>query len=317
MQQRHPGTDTPLTTLSTVILSWENADDTIACIQSVVASIDAAGVQDSVIAVVDNGSSQATVTHLTRWLDALGDPRITVILNGHNSGFSAGMNIGIRDCRERGSSDYYWLLNNDLNVDPGAVGAMLASAREDTDTAMWGPTIISSKTGRVECAGGCRYLPAIGYFLQAYSGEESQGIAQRPATTIDYVSGAAMFLKGSFVDRIGGLDESYFLYFEELELARRLLPEEKLAWAKDAYVYHAGGGSSAIAGVERRKTREATLSALRYTGRYHPLYLPTVFLARFIGILARGIRQFDLRLPLAVLSGTGAYVVDRVKNRRK
>ncbi len=302
-----------MTTLSTVILSWENPVDTVACARSVIASINASGIDASRVVIVDNGSTAESVAQLSQQLDEMCDPRITLLRNDNNRGFSVGMNTGIRACRAAGKSQYYWLLNNDLEVDSGAVKALLAAARASPHTAIWGPTVISRKTGKVECAGGCKYLPSIGYFFQAYAGMQTDRLAQQAAPDIDYISGAAMFLRGDFLDRIDGLDESYFLYFEELELARQLGPGDKLGWSRDAIVYHAGGGSSVVPGVERIKTREATRSALRYSGRYHPYCLPTVFLARLFGILLRGIRQLDPGLPWAVLTGTGDYIADRCR----
>jgi GT2 family glycosyltransferase len=297
-----------LTTISTVILSWESPEDTITCTESVIKACKVAGLHNSPITIVDNGSSQATVSALENWHKRADTPSVSLILNPMNAGFSAGMNIGIRHSRGLVDSDYIWLLNNDLHVAPEAVKALLDDAQQRENVVIWGPTVVSARTRKVECAGGCRYFPLIGYSRSTYSGIGIEVLKNKSLPKMDYIYGAAMLLKADFLNRVNDLDERYFLYYEELELAQRVAPHERFGWSRDSIVYHVGAGSSSLPGVEREKTKQAALSAFRYTRRYHPHYLFFVFLARFFGILARGITKLKPQLPLAVLEATKQFM---------
>ena len=272
---------------------------------------DIAKINNNIIVIVDNGSSEATVAALRAWCDTLSPGSVRLILNEGNEGFAAGMNRGIRHCRELHSIDYYWLLNNDLRVEPDALGVLLDASERSPETVLWGPTVMSEKNERIECAGGCRYYPSIGYFRAAHAGRSRCELARLPEPRIDYIYGAAMFVRGDFLARSGDLDEAYFLYYEELALAGRLLPGEKMGWCREAFVHHIGAGSSVIAGVEQFKTRQATLSALRYTRDHHPWFLLSVCLARLVGLSIRGLMNRNPTLPVPAFEAMVAFFSKR------
>jgi GT2 family glycosyltransferase len=251
---------------------------------------------------VDNGSSSQTVATLSQWRNGLDHNRVELICLKDNLGFAGGMNRGIEICKSNHEPDYLWLLNNDLYVSPDAALALFEAAEHRREVAIWGPTVLAGDEKTVQCAGGCRYFPIIGYAREAYAGVSVSELAKLPPPRIDYIFGAAIFLRAEFVNRIGGLDERYFLYYEEPELARNLLPDERMAWCREAVVVHRGAGSSNVAGIPQDKIRQAALSALVYTRRHYPLFLPSVFLARLLGVSLRGLINLDFRPSLAVLS---------------
>ena len=303
-------------TICAVVLSWENPEDTIKCAESIVVASNSSELIKCYIIVVDNGSSATTVSVLSRWHQNTNYTHVEVIYNDRNLGYSTGMNSGIRHIFAHCTPDFIWLLNNDILVDPGAIDALLKDAHDQKDVAIWGPTVLSTETRKVECAGGCRYSPAIGYAWPAYAGMDAEMLPEKPDPQIDYIYGAAMFIKGAFLERTNGLDDQYFLYYEELELVGQLAPHENYNWCRRALVYHIGAGSSSLPGVEQDKTRHAAASALRYTWRHHPYYLPLVFLARFFGILVRGVKLRNAKLPLAVLAGAKEFLIEISKEKR-
>lgn len=305
-----------MTAIATVILSWEGPYSTMRCARSVMAAYSAAGMRESKIVIVDNGSSDSTVSELCSWHRELDDSQVYLILNSENLGFSVGMNTGIRHCQHIDNFDYYWLLNNDLHVDPESIDALLKAAAAQKQVVIWGPTVISEKTNRTECAGGCIYYRSIGYSRPAHGGKLISEIGELPVPRIDYIYGAAMFVDSNFIARVGGLDESYFLYYEEIELANQLTSSEEMGWCREAIVYHIGAGSSVVAGVSEIKTKQAAISSLRYTRRYCPFFLPTVCLARFLGILLRGLLQLDIRPSIAVLVAFFEFFRDEISIRK-
>jgi GT2 family glycosyltransferase len=296
-----------LISVATIILSWGNAHDTIRCAESVVAAYEFVGVGPR-ITIVDNGSCAETVATLSAWAKKASSTQIELVLSEQNKGFSAGMNRGIVHSQRRQQSDYLWLLNNDLYVSVDSLGELLAEAKRRRNVALFGPTVVSQQSKRVECAGGCRYYPLVGYSRPNYGGRAVDELDRLAAPVMDYVYGAAIFCRRDFIERIGGLDERYFLYYEELELAQRLTGDMAMGWCRKSIVYHAGGGSSVLAGVANIKVRQAALGAFKYTWRYYPYYLPTVFLARFLGILLRGLASLDPRPAVAVVAALVEFI---------
>lgn len=290
-----------MTSIATVILSWECPAATIRCVESVMAAYSAASMRESKIVIVDNGSSDSTVSVLCGWYRELDDSQVELVLNRENLGFAVGMNTGIRHCQHIADFDYFWLLNNDLHVSPGSISALLKAAAAQHEVVIWGPTVLCEENRTIECAGACIYYRSIGYSRPAHRGKAASELVGLSVPKIDYIYGAAMFVESNFITRVGGLDENYFLYFEEIELANQLGTSEEMDWCREALVYHVGAGSSVVAGVSELKTKQAAISALRYTRKHCPFFLPTVCLARFIGISLRGLLKLDIRPSMVVL----------------
>jgi glycosyltransferase involved in cell wall biosynthesis/GT2 family glycosyltransferase len=129
-----------------------------------------------------------------------------------NVGFGAGMNAGIRYVRERGC-DRILLLNNDALLEEGAL-RRLAEALEDGSLAAVGPVILRSSDGRIESRGGRLDLRWGRHRLQDHGAAFSPREGRLPVETL---SGAALMVSVAALDRVGMLDEPYFLGFEDTE----------------------------------------------------------------------------------------------------
>ena len=108
---------------------------------------------------------------------------------------------------------------------------------------------------------------------------------------------------------MGLLDESYFLFFEELDWATRAAGRFSLAWAPESVVYHKGGASTGLfaAAYSARSERQLHRSQLIYARKHHPHLLPCVWLRHLLLFLKS---VFTLRLDragavLAVYAGAG------------
>ena len=95
--------------VAAVVLSWNGREDTLACLRS----LEAEGAD---VIVVDNASEDGSAEAVTE---------VELIRNPQNLGYAGGMNVGIRAALQRGA-DAVLLLNNDVVVEPGAVGSMAA-----------------------------------------------------------------------------------------------------------------------------------------------------------------------------------------------
>lgn len=282
-----------------IILNWKDVPATIECARSVMDEMSLCSENvSSHLWIVDNGSGDSSQTELAAWVDAR-DEEVSFIPNSENLGFSGGMNKGIFAAFDRDRFDYFWLLNNDLVVEPGSLSSLRQSAIKDSSVAIWGSTVKDAATGRVQCAGGCRYNRWLGKETPAYSGLETSELPHAKPPRLDYIFGAAMFIKGDLLERLHGLNEDYFLYYEELDLVKQLSPEENIGWCIDSNVVHKGGGSSASKVTKTFVARQAALSAYKYTRQYYPYCLPTVVTTRVLGLCLYAIRYKNPGLALA------------------
>ncbi len=159
----------------------------------------------------------------------------------------------------------------------------------------------------MQCAGGCRYLPWLTVFKPVLGGQLLSKVMQHDESiALDYVYGAAMFLKVAAVQEVGLLNEDYFLFYEELDYSQRLKQQGyQIGWCKNSWVYHKGSASvGSVRDGNRDKLRRANyyenLSTLKYTANFYPRLLPLVMVSRFVGKSAALIRrgEFYLFAPL-------------------
>ena len=295
-------------TVSAVVLNWNKPNETIACAESVlVAAKQINSKMRFSLVIIDNGSDNESVATLRRWLDTIQAPEVTLLTNPDNLGFAGGMNVGIRALAPI-RPDYFWLLNNDLVIDPNALAALVDAAETDPCVAIWGPTILDAETGKVQCAGGCRYQAMLGLERPNFSGKTLEEALKQPTPGYDYIYGAAMLLKGELLSQTGGLDERHFLYYEEMELALTLPESYSMRWCKEAIVHHAGSKSHGRAKAERVFTAyHAALSAYRFTWRHYPWYLVTVIGARVAGLFYYAVRDGNPALAWAPIRALVAF----------
>ena len=101
-------------------------------------------------------------------------------------------------------------------------------------------------------------------------------------------------MRQDVLDEIGLFDETFFLYFEELDLAKRLKPEYRMAWCKEAVIRHIGGVSSGTESNNRSEMAEyhSTLSALKFTRLYYPQRLwvmaPLRYMLKCLQLILKG-----------------------------
>ena len=196
-----------------VILNWNRPFETLACLDSLRRSNVGSDCLSFEIVVVDNGSVDGSPELLRRLR-----PDVTVIENGHNLGFAAGSNVGIRHLLNRGV-DFVFLLNDDAEVAPDSIRILVDEAISDSGVGIVGPKIYYHDPGNVIWfAGGC---------VDRYGRASHPGVDRRDDSAadvsrdVDYVTGCAMLVKRDVIERIGLLDERFFAYFEETEWCAR------------------------------------------------------------------------------------------------
>lgn len=215
--------------ISVVTVNFNAGTSLIECARAVLGSRGAGGERppELELIVVDNGSSDGSIQGLRAELGD--DPRLAVVENGANLGFARANNIGL--ARARGG--YVAFVNPDCVVAPDAF-AQLQLAMDARPDAGMGGCLVLNPDG-TEQAGCRRMIPtprlasvrALGLsrlFPGRFDDFVLTGSPLPPgAVEVEAISGAFMFVRRSAIDRVGPLDEGYFLHCEDLDWCLRFL----------------------------------------------------------------------------------------------
>lgn len=253
---------TPLT-LSVVIVNWNTRSLLAECISAV--EREAAAIPHN-IWVVDNGSSDDSVAMLRRDF-----PHVNVIESQVNLGFAGANNLAM----ERSTGRYLLLLNTDAIVTPGSILALLALAERAPQAGIVGAHLLNpdgsfqaSHTNFPTLWQEFLILSTIGRRLYGACYPSHGAEADKGPQRVDYVEGACLLVRREALDKVGGLDEGYFMYAEEVDWCKRMHAAGWEVWYQPAAkVVHIGGASSA----NRKTSREADLyrSRVRYFHIHH------------------------------------------------
>lgn len=211
------------------------------------------------------------------------DAAVILIETGVNLGFAAGNNVGLRYALMRADFAYAWLLNNDTVVARDALRRLVERMNQRPEAGMCGSTLLYyGHPTVVQAMGGSIYSRWTARGGHIGLGDVSSKIppADRVESQMKYVLGASMLVSRNFIEHIGLMNESYFLYFEEIDWATRAKDKFALAYAPRSIVYHKEGGSIGTA-VERSKRSPmseyyAARSSLLFSRRYSRAAIPVV-----------------------------------------
>lgn len=294
-----------------ILLNWNGWKDTIECLESVF-RLNA----DFRVVVCDNASTDGSIEKIKIWAEgklpvnpanhelarlvlppcpkpvscivltreqaeAGASPyeeRLILVDNGANLGFAGGNNIGLRYALRDSECEYIWLLNNDTIVEPDALSALLKKMQENAEVGLCGSLSRSYENpDEIQTNGGK------GYNLW------TARVRNSPATTngykhsqqrLDFISGASTLVSRNFLERVGLMEESYFLFFEELDWAMRAKGRFSLSCTSDSVIYHKEGASIGSHPDRRKRSmlsdQYLSRSRVLFTKRFFPWALPTV-----------------------------------------
>ena len=229
--------------LTVVIVSYNVSHYLLQCLDSLGSAL--RGV-DSEVIVVDNHSRDDSVALAREF-----HPEVKVIENIHNLGFSKANNIALRQAR----GEYALLLNPDTIVadntisdclafldrhpDAGAAGVMMLNA-DGTVAPESRRGVPTPMTSFYKLSGLCKLFPRSRRFGRYYLGHLSWQSPQQ----IDIVSGAFCMLRCSVLQKVGLLDEDYFMYGEDIDLSYRILKHGATNWYLPYHILHYKGEST-------------------------------------------------------------------------
>jgi|SRR6476659_186544 len=221
--------------VAAVIPSWNTLDFLPACLESLKGeSI------DPELLVVDNGSTDGSADYLERE----GVPHVSL---PQNIGFAAAVNLGVA----RTTAPVVLALNADTVLEPGCVPTMLDALGEDPGLGGVQPRLLqldedgnaarSPDAARLYSAG--QALTKDGRAFELGMGEE-QGPSSAEGREIFGVCGAACLLRRELFEQLGGYDESYFAFYEDVDLnVRARIAGWRFAYVPEAVVWHVGSAA--------------------------------------------------------------------------
>jgi N-acetylglucosaminyl-diphospho-decaprenol L-rhamnosyltransferase len=220
------------------------------------------------VIVVDNASADGSVTLVRERF-----PDVVLIESQANLGFGAACNVGAGAAP---GSPVLLFLNPDAEVTPGALPALLERLHRTPAAAIAGPRLVAPD-GTAQ--GSRRRFPTLGALLLEstplewrHSGWSTLrryrcGGQPEVAGPVDWLSGACLLVRRSAFDEVGGFDPAFFMYFEEVDLARRLAGRGWESWYEPGAVvlHHHSRSADQDLGA---KDRHYYGSKYRYAGRY-------------------------------------------------
>jgi GT2 family glycosyltransferase len=250
-------------TISIIIVSWNVRDLLRACLASL-----PLGGPDVEVIVIDSASADGTPAMV-----AAEFPAVRLVASDQNLGYAGGNNLGLGHARGR----YLFVLNPDTELRPGALDALRAYLDAHPRVGAAGPQVLRPDGTPQPTR---RRFPTLGLaffestwlqrlaprgWLRRYYAED---LPDGQAVAVDWVVGAALFVRRAAYEQVGGLDEDFFMYSEELDWQRRF---RAAGWevhhVPAASVVHYEAGSSAQ--VPAATHIRFNTSKVRYFRKYH------------------------------------------------
>jgi len=215
-----------------IILVWNGKDDTLECLHSWRADT----YPNKKIVVVDNGSTDGSAEEI-----AAAFPEVAIQRNEQNLGFCAGNNIGIQYAIKQ-RADYIYLLNNDTTVESEALTAMVRAAEANPILGIVAPVMHDYKGTRTIWFAGSKVNLRR---AEAVHDNSRQPLRTDEPYTVPWITGCALMARADILRQLGGLDERYFLSWEDVDLGLRAgRAGIQLAVIPAARIYHKGGQTS-------------------------------------------------------------------------
>lgn len=182
------------------------------------------------IILVDNASKEDPTEFITTKY-----PNVKFVRNEKNLGFTGGNNVGLKAAR----GDFYFIVNNDTEVTENLLESILEPFSKDPSIGVVSPKIrYFSFPNIIQYAGFTEINPITGRNSCIGSMEEDKGQRDTGGYTY-YAHGAAMLVKKEVVEKVGGLPDLFFIYYEELDWSAHIRRAGyKIYYEPKGLIYH-------------------------------------------------------------------------------
>lgn len=233
-------------TVSALIVNYHTYDELVACIAALEIQSPEAPLE---VLVVDHETRPDRVEQVRRLC-----PRATIIPIAGNHGFASGVNRAAAQAR----GEYLLLVNPDTICDPASVATLKEWLQTHPEFAVAGPRILNEDRSlqpsarrfpdaTTAVAGRTAFLTRVLPANSLTRRNLSSSFGDEPRA-VDWVTGACALVRADAFHEVGGMDEKFFLYWEDADLCRRLLDRKwRTAYVPSASVVHVGGRASRYA----------------------------------------------------------------------
>ncbi|MFF0149006.1 GT2 family glycosyltransferase [Amycolatopsis sulphurea] len=223
----------PQPLVSVIVVNYRGADDTITCLRALGSGLDYEHVE---LICVDNGSGGEDVARIRAAI-----PDVRLIESPVNTGFAGGCNLGAKHA----NGTVLGFLNNDARPAPGWVSAAVAELR-----AQPGVAAVASKVLDWEGTGTDFVDAGLTWFGMGYKRHAGSPLAEVPAAEHEeakdvlFGTGSAMFVRTAVFAELGGFDERFFMFYEDVDLGWRLnLRGWRVRYVPESLTYHRHHGT--------------------------------------------------------------------------
>lgn len=239
-EQIAPAADATGTTLvSVVIVNWNTRELLRGCLASLPRDSDRVSLE---VIVVDNGSEDGSVEMVEAEF-----PQVRLIRNEENLGFVRANNQGLRAA----SADVLLMLNSDTEVHPGAIERLVEVLTSDPEIGAVAPRLLNTDGTRQVSSAPFpsvihRFLPSRFEHAHDLALERRLLASEEPVADVDWLSGAALMTRRDVLERVGPLDERYFMWYDDIDWGRKLQRAGyRRVFVAEAVITHHGRQSGA------------------------------------------------------------------------
>lgn len=254
--------------LSIIIVSFNSEDFIEDCLKSLFKYL----LKEGEVIVVDNNSSDGTVKKLEGFV-----PKIDLIKLAQNLGFAKANNLAAK----KAQGQYLFFLNPDTQIIQPVFSQLIDFYERNSDAGIVAPKLIQAD-GKVQES--VKNLPTIWgaikefIFMIPNSYTQYAPKSSEPVQ-VECVYGAALLIKKDFFDKLGGFDEKFFLYYEDVDLCKRVnQADKKIYYYPGVSIKHLVGASKSE--FDRNKLNNESFR--KYHGRFSTAILEWLFLIRRI-----------------------------------
>lgn len=259
--------------IDAVVVTRNTRELTLRCAESIVAADGERGCEIG-CTVVDNASTDGTAEALAERF-----PEVRVLRNSVNAGYGRACNQGL----EGGDGDLVLILNSDVFARPGSIATLAEFLEAHTDHVVAGARLVDPGSERVQIGHVVRAYPRLSAQLFQMLGLERRWpgnpVSRRylmldldysRTQDVEQPPGSCLAIRRSDFDAVGGFDDGFFYWYEDVDLVKRLSERGRVAYVSEATLEHVGGASFDAWG--RPESIEAWYPSLfRYFDKHHSL----------------------------------------------
>jgi GT2 family glycosyltransferase len=286
-----------MSSLTIALVTWNSEDDIAECLSSLFHAVAKVPQVRLETVIIDNASSDNTIRVIENFLRVT-DQNIVFIKNNDNLGFTKACNQAI----QVSTGDYIFILNPDTEILNSSIKLMMQYLDDNDDVGVVAPQLVSQRS---EIQFSCRTFPKYrdmffemlmlaSFFPKSefFSRWKMRYFDHNSLREVDQPMGAALLLKRKVLESVGGLDERFIMFFNDVDFCKRICDAGfKIIFYPDAKVRHSTG-------VSVYKDRSAMIKhwngdCLKYFRKHNFSPVPYAFL--FIGLKITGFIRIILQ----------------------